>query len=129
VEDGGGEGLQAIKIKCSDSALYRIEPVFDYIDDGQSLEIEVKRAPGGAAKTDKLVVVHIPVSLEARKEEESGARGRARRHRRALQEGGQGAEVRPRPPQHCPLNNNTRTIPVLSRLHTTAHHTRSEHWG
>uniref|UniRef100_A0A914YVA1 MSP domain-containing protein n=1 Tax=Panagrolaimus superbus TaxID=310955 RepID=A0A914YVA1_9BILA len=50
---------QAIKVKCSDNVLYRVNPVFAFIENGSSTEIEVIRQTGNP-KADKIVIVHTP---------------------------------------------------------------------
>ncbi|MFH4977849.1 hypothetical protein AB6A40_004558 [Gnathostoma spinigerum] len=47
---------QAIKIKCSDNAQYRVNPVFSFLDVGESIDIELLRTPGNP-KNDKIVIV------------------------------------------------------------------------
>ena len=49
----------AVKVKCSDNVLYRVNPVFAFIDDGKTSEIEVIRQSGNP-KADKIVIVHTP---------------------------------------------------------------------
>ncbi|VDM39609.1 unnamed protein product [Toxocara canis] len=47
---------RAVKVKCSDNNLYRVNPVFSFIEPGQSLGIDIVRQNGGA-KVDKMVFV------------------------------------------------------------------------
>uniref|UniRef100_A0A183DFZ8 MSP domain-containing protein n=1 Tax=Gongylonema pulchrum TaxID=637853 RepID=A0A183DFZ8_9BILA len=47
---------RAIKVKCSDNNLYRVNPVFAFIEPGQVLNVDVVRQNGGA-KADKMVFV------------------------------------------------------------------------
>uniref|UniRef100_A0A915PZK3 MSP domain-containing protein n=1 Tax=Setaria digitata TaxID=48799 RepID=A0A915PZK3_9BILA len=47
---------RAIKVKCSDNNLYRVNPVYSFIEPGQILAIDVLRQNGGA-KVDKMVFV------------------------------------------------------------------------
>uniref|UniRef100_A0A915AAH4 Major sperm protein n=1 Tax=Parascaris univalens TaxID=6257 RepID=A0A915AAH4_PARUN len=50
------EERRAIKVKCSDNNLYRVNPVFSFVEPGQSLGIDIIRHNGGA-KIDKMVFV------------------------------------------------------------------------
>uniref|UniRef100_A0A0R3RQP9 Major sperm protein n=1 Tax=Elaeophora elaphi TaxID=1147741 RepID=A0A0R3RQP9_9BILA len=45
---------RAIKVKCSDNNLYRVNPVYSFIEPGQVLPIDILRQNGGA-KVDKMV--------------------------------------------------------------------------
>ncbi|GMT29097.1 hypothetical protein PFISCL1PPCAC_20394, partial [Pristionchus fissidentatus] len=45
---------QAIKMKCSDNALYRITPVFLFVEPGKSIEVKVERL-AETVKEDKAV--------------------------------------------------------------------------
>ncbi|KAH7698954.1 MSP-domain protein 4 [Aphelenchoides avenae] len=47
---------QAIKVKCSDNLLYRVNPVYAFVDEGQKLKVDVLRQ-NGSAKIDKLVLL------------------------------------------------------------------------
>jgi len=47
---------QAIKAKCSDNNLYRLNPVYGYVEPGQTMKIEILRQ-GGNSKVDKLLFV------------------------------------------------------------------------
>ena len=49
----------AIKIKCSDNNLYRVNPVYAFAEPGQPLPIEVTRVEG-PAKEDRLVIQYQP---------------------------------------------------------------------
>ncbi|VDO64703.1 unnamed protein product, partial [Onchocerca flexuosa] len=51
---------QALKVKCSDNMLFRVNPVFSFVESGAEQIIEVIRQPGNP-KIDKLVLVHTPV--------------------------------------------------------------------
>lgn len=46
----------AIKVKCSDNNLYRVNPVFSFVEPGHSLSVDIVRQNGGA-KIDKMVFV------------------------------------------------------------------------
>uniref|UniRef100_A0A915Q6H0 MSP domain-containing protein n=1 Tax=Setaria digitata TaxID=48799 RepID=A0A915Q6H0_9BILA len=52
---------QALKVKCSDNFLYRVNPVFSFVEPGAEQVIEIIRQPGNP-KTDKLVLVHTPAA-------------------------------------------------------------------
>ncbi|VDP13917.1 unnamed protein product [Onchocerca flexuosa] len=45
---------RALKVKCSDNDLYRVNPVYSFIEPGQVLAIDIFRQNGGA-KVDKMV--------------------------------------------------------------------------
>ncbi|EJD75383.1 hypothetical protein LOAG_17454 [Loa loa] len=47
---------RAVKVKCSDNNLYRVNPVYSFIEPGQVLAIDILRQNGGA-KVDKMVFV------------------------------------------------------------------------
>ncbi|VDK27605.1 unnamed protein product [Gongylonema pulchrum] len=47
---------RAIKVKCSDNHLYRVNPVYSFIEPGQVLSVDVARQNGGA-KVDKMIFV------------------------------------------------------------------------
>ncbi|KAM3716743.1 Sperm-specific class P protein [Dirofilaria immitis] len=47
---------RALKVKCSDNNLYRVNPVYSFIEPGQVLAIDIFRQNGGA-KVDKMVFV------------------------------------------------------------------------
>ena len=53
----------AIKIKCSDNALYRVNPVYAIAEPGQPLALEVTRN-AGPAKDDRLVVQYMAVPAD-----------------------------------------------------------------
>lgn len=57
----GTDERQAIKIECSDNAVYRTNPVCTFAEPNADIEIEVQRQ-AGVSKADKIDVVHIPVS-------------------------------------------------------------------
>jgi hypothetical protein len=48
---------QAIKVKCSDNAIYRVNPVYGVLEPGQFLDVEILRQSGQNSKVDKLVFV------------------------------------------------------------------------
>ncbi|KAI6185163.1 Major sperm protein [Aphelenchoides fujianensis] len=54
-----GENRLAVKVRCSDNALYRVNPVYMLIDQGQCQNLMVTRLPG-EAKVDKLVLHYVP---------------------------------------------------------------------
>ena len=51
----GTGGPLAVKIKCSDNALYKVRPVFGVVPAGGEAALELARA-AGPAKQDKLVI-------------------------------------------------------------------------
>ncbi|VDM11890.1 unnamed protein product, partial [Wuchereria bancrofti] len=53
---------QALKIKCSDNFLYRVNPVFSFVEPGAEQTIEVIRQSGNP-KIDKLVLIHTPAEV------------------------------------------------------------------
>jgi len=55
---------QAIKIKCSDNAIYRVNPVYGYVEAGQHLNVEVVRQGKTGSKFDKLVIVTAKAPAE-----------------------------------------------------------------
>ncbi|KAI6180027.1 Major sperm protein [Aphelenchoides besseyi] len=59
-----GTHRQAIKVKCSDNVLYRVSPVFGFIEPGNSLTFDVLRQ-NGEAKPDKLVFLVVETGDEA----------------------------------------------------------------
>uniref|UniRef100_A0AAF5PSW4 Major sperm protein n=1 Tax=Wuchereria bancrofti TaxID=6293 RepID=A0AAF5PSW4_WUCBA len=54
---------RAIKVKCSDSKLYRVNPVYSFIEPGQVLAIDILRQNGGA-KVDKMVFLAATAKKE-----------------------------------------------------------------
>uniref|UniRef100_A0A914ZGI9 Major sperm protein n=1 Tax=Parascaris univalens TaxID=6257 RepID=A0A914ZGI9_PARUN len=54
---------RAIKVKCSDNNLYRVNPVYSFIEPGQILAIDVLRHLG-EPKVDKMVFVTSKASAE-----------------------------------------------------------------
>uniref|UniRef100_A0AC34Q0P8 Major sperm protein n=1 Tax=Panagrolaimus sp. JU765 TaxID=591449 RepID=A0AC34Q0P8_9BILA len=54
---------QAIKVKCSDNNIYRVNPVFAFIEPGQTLNVDVMRQ-NGSNKVDKLVFITSKASPE-----------------------------------------------------------------
>jgi len=54
----------AVKIKCSDNELYRINPVFSLVDKDGKFEVDVVRVKG-TAKPDKLAVVYTEALADA----------------------------------------------------------------
>ncbi|KAH7727214.1 MSP-domain protein 5 [Aphelenchoides avenae] len=55
---------QAVKVKCTDNMLYRVHPVYAFVETGQQLKVEVQRQ-NGSAKVDKLIFVATPASSTA----------------------------------------------------------------
>uniref|UniRef100_A0A1I7UXE9 MSP domain-containing protein n=1 Tax=Caenorhabditis tropicalis TaxID=1561998 RepID=A0A1I7UXE9_9PELO len=51
-------------VKTSDNLLYRVNPVFGFVEPGEKLSIDVLRH-NGAEKTDHLVVLTADVNREA----------------------------------------------------------------
>jgi len=49
---------QAVKVKCSDNNLYRVNPIYFYTEPGQTSNVEVVRQ-GGTSKLDKIVFVTV----------------------------------------------------------------------
>uniref|UniRef100_A0A915AA71 Major sperm protein n=1 Tax=Parascaris univalens TaxID=6257 RepID=A0A915AA71_PARUN len=47
---------RAVKVKCSDNNLYRVNPVFSFVEPGHSLSVDIVRQNGGA-KVDKMIFV------------------------------------------------------------------------
>ncbi|TKR68080.1 hypothetical protein L596_024121 [Steinernema carpocapsae] len=45
---------QAIKVKCSDNTLYRVNPVYAFVEPGQNLNVDIVRQ-NGQGKVDKIV--------------------------------------------------------------------------
>ncbi|KAI6203916.1 hypothetical protein M3Y94_00612200 [Aphelenchoides besseyi] len=59
-----GTQRQAVKVKCSDNVLYRVSPVFGFIEPGNSLAFDVLRQ-NGEPKPDKLVFLVAETGDEA----------------------------------------------------------------
>ncbi|KHN80291.1 Uncharacterized protein Tcan_17022 [Toxocara canis] len=53
-----GQQRIAIKIKCSDNRLYKVNPVYSFLDPGASEQLDVARG-GGFKKKDKLVLMFL----------------------------------------------------------------------
>ncbi|VDM42771.1 unnamed protein product [Toxocara canis] len=49
---------KVIKIKCSDNRLYKVNPVYSFLDPGASEQLDVARG-GGFKKKDKLVLMFL----------------------------------------------------------------------
>ncbi|VDK49357.1 unnamed protein product [Anisakis simplex] len=47
-----------IKIKCSNNDLYRVSPVYSFLNPGRALRLYIVRDPG-PAKVDKLIVIYM----------------------------------------------------------------------
>ena len=52
-------GPMAVKVKCSDNALYKVRPVYAVVPAGGQVALEMARA-AGPAKQDKLVIQSLP---------------------------------------------------------------------
>ncbi|KAI6219364.1 Major sperm protein [Aphelenchoides besseyi] len=48
---------QAVKVKCSDNKLYKVNPVYAFVEPNSTLRVDVCRVEGGKAKADKLIFV------------------------------------------------------------------------
>lgn len=58
----GGDRL-AIKVKCSDNALFKVRPVFAFVEPGAATPLEITRS-SGAAKEDYMIVQYATVPAE-----------------------------------------------------------------
>nr|AAN08882.1 MSP-domain protein 4 [Ascaris suum]AAP76179.1 MSP-domain protein 4 [Ascaris suum] len=56
-----GNERQAIKVKCTDNDLYRVNPVYAFIEPGQTVSFDIVRNNGGN-KNDKLVFLATKAS-------------------------------------------------------------------
>ncbi|KHN75754.1 Sperm-specific class P protein 32 [Toxocara canis] len=56
-----GSQRQAIKVKCTDNDLYRVNPVFTFVEPGQTISFDVIRNNGGI-KDDKLIFLATKAS-------------------------------------------------------------------
>jgi hypothetical protein len=54
---------QAVKVKCSDNNVYRVNPVYAIVEPGQTLSVDVLRQ-NGSNKVDKIVFVTTRAGLE-----------------------------------------------------------------
>uniref|UniRef100_A0A915EJM4 Major sperm protein n=1 Tax=Ditylenchus dipsaci TaxID=166011 RepID=A0A915EJM4_9BILA len=64
---GASTERHAIKVKCSDNGLYRVNPVYAFVEPGRSLSLNIYRnasAVSAESRLDKLVFVVAPVSKE-----------------------------------------------------------------
>ncbi|VDM41661.1 unnamed protein product [Toxocara canis] len=59
-----GASRLVIKIKCSNNRLYKVSPVYSFLDAGSSRDLEICREEG-SARNDKLLIVY----KEARSED------------------------------------------------------------
>ncbi|PIO52887.1 MSP domain protein, partial [Teladorsagia circumcincta] len=50
---------QAMKLKCSNNEMYKVNPVFAMLDVGKSLDIVISRT-GGPVKPEKILVLTTP---------------------------------------------------------------------
>ena len=57
--NNGSGGSLAVKVKCSDNALYKVRPVYTVVAAGGSEALELARA-AGPPKQDKLVIQSVP---------------------------------------------------------------------
>uniref|UniRef100_A0A0R3RQX5 MSP domain-containing protein n=1 Tax=Elaeophora elaphi TaxID=1147741 RepID=A0A0R3RQX5_9BILA len=48
----------AVKVKCSDNQLYRVNPVFGFIDPGEQLKVDIMRREA-VPKVDKIIFVSV----------------------------------------------------------------------
>uniref|UniRef100_A0A914ZQS4 Major sperm protein n=1 Tax=Parascaris univalens TaxID=6257 RepID=A0A914ZQS4_PARUN len=53
----------AVKVKCSDNRIYRVDPVYSFVDPGSTLPLNVTRCIS-SNKSDKLVLVTVPANME-----------------------------------------------------------------
>ncbi|VDN05388.1 unnamed protein product [Thelazia callipaeda] len=53
----------AVKAKCSDNELYRVNPVFGFINPRQKLKVDIVRQKA-VPKVDKLIFVTVPANNE-----------------------------------------------------------------
>ena len=53
----------AFKIKCSDNSIYRIQPVYGFIDPMSSIPVEIQRL-AGAPKSDSIVIQYTEPPAE-----------------------------------------------------------------
>uniref|UniRef100_A0A1I8A2Q6 MSP domain-containing protein n=1 Tax=Steinernema glaseri TaxID=37863 RepID=A0A1I8A2Q6_9BILA len=51
----------AVKVRCSDNNVYRVNPVYTFVEAGQCSSLVVTRLPG-PPKMDKLVLHYVPCS-------------------------------------------------------------------
>uniref|UniRef100_A0A0M3IKQ3 Major sperm protein n=1 Tax=Ascaris lumbricoides TaxID=6252 RepID=A0A0M3IKQ3_ASCLU len=54
---------RAVKAKCSDNSLYRVNPVFAFIEPGQCINVDIVRDTGNP-KVDKMVFVYAKATAE-----------------------------------------------------------------
>ncbi|CAB3403260.1 unnamed protein product [Caenorhabditis bovis] len=54
---------QAFKVKCSDNMLYRVSPVFGFVEPGETFKIDVLRQ-NGEKKTDNLLILTSQAAQE-----------------------------------------------------------------
>ncbi|CAJ0569792.1 unnamed protein product, partial [Mesorhabditis spiculigera] len=59
-----GEKKVAVKIRSSNNKMYRVDPVYMFVDQGQAQLLVINRMPGGPAKDDKLVVEYVHVDAQ-----------------------------------------------------------------
>lgn len=50
-----------LQAKCSDNQLYRVNPVFGFIDPGEELKVDIMRRKA-VPKVDKMIFVSVHVS-------------------------------------------------------------------
>ncbi|KAH7723279.1 MSP-domain protein 4 [Aphelenchoides avenae] len=66
---------RAIKIKCSDTQRYRVNPVYAFVESGETLKVDISRQPG-KSKADQLIFVTTKAKAddkEAKKLFQAGA--------------------------------------------------------
>ncbi|CAJ0579143.1 unnamed protein product, partial [Mesorhabditis spiculigera] len=59
-----GKTRVAVKVKCSDNRLYKVSPVFTFIDPGQTVALSIARGEGDSKK-DKLVIMVLETTPQA----------------------------------------------------------------
>ncbi|VDO31455.1 unnamed protein product [Onchocerca flexuosa] len=57
------EDRLAVKAKCSDNELYRVNPVFGFIDPGKELKVDIMRRKA-MPKVDKMIFVSVHANKE-----------------------------------------------------------------
>ncbi|KAK6044723.1 hypothetical protein COOONC_17772 [Cooperia oncophora] len=50
---------QAMKLKCSNNGMYKVNPVFAMIEAGKTIDIVISRT-GGPVKPEKILVLTLP---------------------------------------------------------------------
>lgn len=57
----------ALKVKCTNNLLYRVEPIYALVNPHNQQQFEVLRIEGGDSKTDRLIFIYSAVSFFNRK--------------------------------------------------------------